>query len=106
MDVKEINKCVTEVLKQAADTVSARAEDYDTACENSFPVIAELWNARAGSSLYAPSDVAEMLALMKIGRAQNRKLRLDSYLDACAYLAFAFALRLNENSEGDNHENP
>lgn len=105
MNPKELNRCVFSLLKHASEIIEVRAADYDSPCENSFPAIAELWNARAGEPLYKPSDVAEMLGLMKIGRNRSRNLHMDNFVDACAYFAFAYALRLEEEAEGAVDEN-
>lgn len=90
------NDQALDILKQAMRTIEERAKQYDTPeGENSFGNIAKLWEAKTGVS-FQPSDAAEMLGLTKVGRAQNPGFNMDNYVDACAYFAFAGALRLRE----------
>lgn len=90
------NDQALDILKQAMRTIEERAKQYDTPeGENSFGNIARLWEAKTGLP-FLPSDAAEMLGLMKVGRSQNPGFNMDNYVDACAYFAFAGALRLRE----------
>lgn len=66
--------------------------------ENIFPLIAEYWSTYLRESLHdsdiyiSDSDVAVMMALMKIARIMRNPGHEDSYVDAIGYLAIAQTL--------------
>ena len=66
--------------------------------ENIFPLIAEYWSTYLRESLHdsdiyiADTDVAVMMALMKIARIMKSPDLIDSYVDAIGYLAIAQTL--------------
>lgn len=80
-----------EVLRQAAEIVSGpRAEQHGDmlACHSA---IATLWNSylairREPAAPLSPLDVAQMLLLFKVARAQTGSAsHADHYLDQCGY---------------------
>lgn len=66
--------------------------------ENIFPLIAEYWSTYLRESQHdadiyiADTDVAIMMALMKIARIMTSPDLMDSYVDAIGYLAIAQTL--------------
>lgn len=83
-----------EILERAMEAVSGkRAQDHGD-LENSFFMIAKLWSAYWGET-FKPKDVACMMALLKIARTFTDHDELDSYVDACGYMACAGELDEN-----------
>lgn len=66
--------------------------------ENIFPLIAEYWSTYLRESQHdadiyiSDTDVAMMMALMKIARIMENPGHTDSYVDAIGYLAIAQTL--------------
>lgn len=66
--------------------------------ENIFPLIAECWSTYLRESLHdadvyiSDTDVAVMMALMKIARIMSNPGHMDNYVDAIGYLAIASTL--------------
>lgn len=79
-----------EVLYAAVKAVGDRGLNYGTP-EDNFNRIARLWNAhldnRSHRSELDASDVAMMMALMKIARLENDETHLDSWIDLAGYAA-------------------
>lgn len=78
-----------EILAKARQCVSGeRDQDYGTP-ENSFGMIAELWNvyARCVGAAFTPKDVAAMLALLKIARIATGISKDDNWIDLAGYAA-------------------
>lgn len=86
-----------EILDKAKQCICHDREDQYGSPENNFKAIANLWNAYldnkykgAGwNSIITPTDVALMMALMKIARIQSGTFKADSFVDAAGYLACA-----------------
>ena len=77
----------TDLLVKAAEVISGpRREDYGDP-EESFGRIARLWSAYLNVELQ-PSDVALLMALLKISRAAT-SLDEDSLVDLAGYAALA-----------------
>lgn len=84
-----------QILTKASLCVSQdRATIYGDA-EHNFETIARLWTvylgangAGSGQPLTA-ADVGGMMTLLKLARAIKNPQHLDSYVDACGYLALA-----------------
>lgn len=84
-----------EILEKAAECVCGQRDiDYGTP-ENSFSLIAELWNSYLNSSFKGRSfhiitgkDVSIMMALLKIARIANSD-NIDSFVDLAGYAACA-----------------
>lgn len=85
--IKSAEKCVC----------SDRNETYGGEPENSFGVIAKLWDTYLGDRLLRDSedqqiydsDVAMMMALLKIGRIITGNFHEDNYIDLAGYAACA-----------------
>lgn len=92
---KEYNKMIEQeeketvrasVLNEANSIVNgARANTYGGP-EDSFNTIAALWSAYT-SRPYTASDVAVMLALLKVARLKNSPDHRDSWVDLAGYAA-------------------
>ena len=90
-----------EILDKAKQCICHDREDQYGSPENNFKAIANLWNAYLenkypydpekpyGTPELTPTDVALMMALMKIARIQSGIFKRDSFVDAAGYLACA-----------------
>lgn len=81
------------VLSQASKNVTGQRDaEYGTP-EDSFETIAELWNAYLRTNKLdaefqiTASDVAAMLALLKIARLSANPYHQDSWIDLAGYAA-------------------
>ena len=84
-----------QILDKAMQmTNGSRQDDYGRP-ENSFQVIADLWNAYIDGIAYKredevyiePHDVAAMLALLKIARIATGHGKSDNWIDLAGYAA-------------------
>lgn len=76
------------LLDEAKQTITGERQDQYGAPEDSFSRIAAYWTtylARPVSSL----DVAHLMALMKLARAQGQRFKRDNYVDLAGYAAIA-----------------
>ena len=101
------------VLLESFDTINGKRQDAYGNPENSFQIIANLWDGyhatmmeKAGvqpivTSFIQKHDSMIMMALMKIARIQNNPKDRDSYRDAIGYLALACDLMAHEDVEKD-----
>lgn len=84
-----------EILEKATECVCGQRDiDYGTP-ENSFSLIANLWNSYLSGSFNGRSihvitekDVSIMMALLKIARIANSD-NIDSFVDLAGYAACA-----------------
>lgn len=77
-------------LDEAKTIICNDRENQYGSPENSFKLIAELWTAYLGEHLtkyLEESDVAIMMALLKIARISTGSFKEDSWIDAIGYLA-------------------
>ena len=77
-----------EILDVAKKIVTGDREKQYGKPEDNFDVIARLWTTYAGHS-FTPVDVAVMMTLLKVARIKTGHYKIDSYVDACGYLACA-----------------
>lgn len=85
------------LLDEAKQTITGERQDQYGAPEDSFSRIAAYWTtylARPVSAL----DVAHLMALMKLARAQGQGFKRDNYVDLAGYAAIA-ADRLAKNAD-------
>lgn len=76
----------TEILEAARRCVCGdREQDYGSPEEN-FTRIASFWSAYLGTDIY-PTDVAAMLALLKIARIASGHAKDDNWVDLAGYAA-------------------
>lgn len=77
-----------EILDAAKKIVTGERERQYGSPEDNFNVIARFWTTYAGHS-FTPVDVAVMMTLLKVARIKTGHYKIDSYVDACGYLACA-----------------
>lgn len=76
----------SDILQKAEQCVCGmREQDYGSP-ENNFQVIADLWNAYIGAN-FTSTDVAMMMALLKIARIKSGTATEDSFVDLAGYAA-------------------
>lgn len=84
-----------KVLKEALNCVNGEREKQYGNPEDNFKRIAELWSVYLTSIFEGvvfelePIDVAKMMVLFKIARANGPKDKLDNYVDIIGYAACA-----------------
>ena len=91
-----------EVLGRAAVAVTQdRNADYGEP-EQSFEMIASLWNAYLRTDYLMAHDVAVMLSLLKIARLAANPLHEDSYIDLAGYAACGASIAKRMRDELDD----
>lgn len=75
-----------EILSKAKECVCGQREQDYGSPENNFQLIADLWTDYLGK-LISPTDVAMMMALLKIARIRNGGGTGDSFVDLAGYAA-------------------
>lgn len=86
-----------EVLDKAAECVCGQREQEYGTPEDSFKLIAELWEpylrakcvSRGANVDVSPEDVAVMMALLKVARIAGPTPTADSFVDLAGYAACA-----------------
>lgn len=66
--------------------------------EDSFGVISKLWSAYTGNDI-SPSDVANMMILLKIARNSSGVYKDDNWIDICGYAAIGNELQNKSTNE-------
>lgn len=79
----------TEILDKAAETVYDRPDTHGEP-EDSFATIAEMWNGYLRSEDHfdpnvTPTDVANMMILLKVARNSEGHYHEDNYTDIAGY---------------------
>ena len=100
-DLNPINTAGTytrsNVLDTAKQYVTKDREATHGDMENNFEAIAMLWEQYFNCEWsFSPTDVAMMMALLKIARLKSNKYNPDNYIDACGYMACAGELALKK----------
>lgn len=99
-----------EVLEEAVRCVCTDRNEQYGEPEDSFEVIAGLWNSYVesacirggGDNCIDGGDVAIMMALFKIGRMiTSADQKRDTFVDAAGYIACAAQILLPKEEEGD-----
>lgn len=95
------------VLKEALNCVNGEREKQYGNPEDNFKRIAELWSVYLTSIFedvifeLDPIDVAKMMVLFKIARANGPKDKLDNYVDIIGYAACAAEIFEGQSSDSD-----
>ena len=76
------------ILEAAEKCVCHDRQDTHGRPEDSFGDIADLWTAYKGVE-FDPVDVAQMMILLKIGRAKENPKHTDNWIDIAGYAACA-----------------
>ena len=80
------------VLSEAEKCVCGQREQDYGEPEDSFQKIAALWTAYLSNNsivdtVFSASDVAAMMALLKIARISENPQHMDSWVDGCGYFS-------------------
>lgn len=75
------------LLAEAANIVNGDRATVYGGPEDSFARIAALWTAYSGIANFTPTDVAAMLALVKVARIRITPTHWDSWVDLAGYAA-------------------
>lgn len=91
----------TALLMDAADIMQGKSDEHGSP-ENSFGRIASYWSVylqiEHDCDIEIDSaDVAEMMALFKLARAQSGRYQRDDYRDRLGYTNFANTFRENKD---------
>ena len=78
-----------EILEKANQIVNGQREQDYGSPEDNFRTIADLWTAYCGcfDDPFTATDVAMMMALMKIARIRSGTATEDSFIDLAGYAA-------------------
>jgi len=106
--VTEVGTSAGELLREAANIVDGARNTQHGDKERSFQTIAQFWNnylngkaREAGDVLgvyIQPSDVAQMMVLLKVSRSIHGEQVRDHYVDEAGYAAVAGELAEREIS--------
>lgn len=86
-----------DILDKAKQCVCGQRENEYGSPENNFQIIADLWNAYKGINFTA-TDVAMMMALLKIARIRSGTATEDSFVDLAGYAACGGEIATRENA--------
>ena len=87
-----------DILKTAELIVNGEREGQYGAPEDSFNNIARLWGIYLGCDL-KPSDVANLMVLMKVARNMNGVYKADNWVDMAGYSALGGELQTLEEQK-------
>lgn len=87
-----------KILDDARSIVSKDRASTKTTPENSFEHISKLWSSFLGHDIKA-SEVAIMLALLKIARLKTNPKHRDSWVDLAGYAACGAECELKEQED-------
>ena len=94
-----------EVLDRADKCVNGDREGSYGSPEDNFARIAKMWNAYLGNTYprkdLKPSDVAAMLALLKIARIGSGNYKDDNWIDLAGYAACGGELQCMEEEDDE-----
>lgn len=76
-----------DILEKAINCVCGQREQDYGSPENNFQTIADFWNTYLGYTHLTATDVAMMMALLKIARIKNGGGTGDSFVDLAGYAA-------------------
>ena len=94
---KEDTYTRSSVLDTAKQYVTEDREATHGDMEDNFGSIGMLWEQYFSYEWsFSPTDVAMMMALLKIARLKSNKDNPDNYIDACGYMACAGELALKK----------
>lgn len=81
-----------DILEAAKLIINGEREGQYGAPEDSFNNIARLWSIYLGCNL-GPSDVANLMVLMKVARNMNGVYKADNWVDMAGYSALGGELQ-------------
>jgi hypothetical protein len=80
-----------QILETANNIVRQREEQHGNK-HAVFHATAALWSAYLGLKV-KPTDVAQLMVLLKVARSLHGQFNPDDYVDACGYAALAAEVR-------------
>lgn len=88
-----------DILNNAANLIGGDRANQHGDLQKTHETVAEFWGDYLSAKLEAtvfidPWDVAQMMTLLKIGRALQNPLNEDNYTDGAGYQAVAGQLRI------------
>jgi len=86
------------ILDTARSHVSKDRESTSESPEDSFGVIAEYWETHLGHPVKA-TDVAIMMALLKVARLRTTPTSLDSWVDLAGYAACGGEIAMKDKTD-------
>lgn len=75
-----------EILDKAKSIINGERQGVYGKPENSFDTISQMWSAYLGRDV-SPTDVANMMILLKIARNSSGVYKDDNWIDICGYAA-------------------
>lgn len=84
-----------EALEAAMKCVCGERQDQYGTPEDNFAIIAKMWSIYIGKTV-TPTDVAMMMALLKIARIKTGTATEDSFVDLAGYAACGAEIQHNE----------
>lgn len=90
----------SDILEQARICVCGHRENEYGSPENNFKTIANLWGSYKDVEFTA-TDVAMMMALLKIARVKGGNATEDSFVDLAGYAACGGEISANLEKEND-----
>jgi hypothetical protein len=103
-DINEGHRIREQVIQEAAKCVLRDRNATHGEPENNFRDIADLWTAYLGYEVNA-TQVACMMALMKIARLKHTSANRDSWVDLIGYAACGAGVALHSSRIGINGGN-
>lgn len=87
-----------ECLRKACECVNGDRNSKYGEPENNLKLIAEFWSSYLGTEL-TPTDVANMMVLLKVARTNSGKMHLDNYIDMAGYASLAYEVTKEEKDD-------
>ena len=87
----------TGILKQANEYITKDRQATHGSPEDNFRVIGQFWSAYLNHEI-KPTDVAMMMALLKVARYRNNPSHSDNAIDLAGYAAIAGELGASSES--------
>ena len=100
---EKIGKTRSDILEQAKICVCGHRENEYGSPEDNFKTIANLWSAYKDVEFTA-TDVAMMMALLKIARVKGGNATEDSFIDLAGYAACGGEISIKLEKENENNE--
>jgi len=89
-----------EILDTAKQYVTKDRDATHGDMEDNFESIAELWQIYFNHEWdFTSTDVAVMMALLKIARLKSNKSNPDNWVDACGYMACGGELAIKKGKD-------
>ena len=89
-----------EILDTAKQYVTKDRDATHGDMEDNFESIAELWQIYFNKEWnFTSTDVAVMMALLKIARLKSNKSNPDNWVDACGYMACGGELAIRKGRD-------